>query len=721
MEPAAVAPDPLETEESLLGADAGMQVLKHGDTFAVFDRHGEVGRTGVGEQGLYHRGTRHLSRWELWINHCRSLLLNSTMKEDNSLLVVEFSTPDIQDDDTTVVPQCTLHGFRSLILRDGAFHEYLCLTNYATQPLDLLIEYRFAADYRDIFEIRGAVRAQRGNLLPAELDGDAIILGYRGLDNVERKTQLKFEGGSEHLDQSICRVPIRLSTHAEQTLHATISCTSGTGYFSVKTHAEAVADVNVSLQHDIAGRAEVVTSNEQMNEWINRSVADLRMLTTDTMYGRYPYAGVPWFSTPFGRDGIIAALETCWVQPELARGVLSFLAATQASEVDVLSEAEPGKILHEMRDGEMAALGEVPFRRYYGSVDSTPLFVVLAGRYFRRSGDRSFIEFIWPHIKRALAWIEDFGDRDDDGFVEYQRHGSRGLVQQGWKDSDDSIFHANGADAEGPIAVSEVQGYVYEAKQLAAEMAVVLGESAWSAQLLKEAEELRSRFHRAFWLDAIDTYAIAVDGDKKPCAVRSSNSGHLLYSGIASEQHAARVAETLTNDRGFNGWGVRTISQGEARYNPMSYHNGSVWPHDSAIGAAGLARYGFRDKANQIMTGLFEASLFTTLHRLPELFCGFSRLAGHAPTLYPVACSPQAWAAGSVFMLLQASLGLTFSPHKPQVQFDHPVFPAFLDWVRIRNLRIGDGVIDLALRRHPRDVGLSVERKEGDIDVTVLA
>ncbi|QDV13068.1 Amylo-alpha-1,6-glucosidase [Rosistilla oblonga] len=706
-------------------APADIQVLKQGDTFAIFDRLGEVGTAGESEQGLYHLGTRFLSNWELLINQKRPLLLNSTMKEDNSSLVVQMTTPELPQSGH-VLPQGTLHVFRSMLLDSGGFYEHLQLKNYSRCPIELSIEYRFDADFRDIFEVRGERRAKRGDLLEPEINGSTVKLAYRGLDEQQRQVSLAFEGQIESIQRRRCVMHVRLDGGGETTLHAMAECrTEKPGHVKKpetppRNHAEAVEGWTTRIRETESERTEIFTSNEEFNGWLNRSNADLDMLISDTIYGRYPYAGVPWFATPFGRDGIITAIETLWVRPKLSRGVLSFLAATQATEVDPNVEAEPGKIIHEMRDGEMATLGEVPFKRYYGTVDATPLFVVLAGQYFRRTGDREFIEFIWHNIRRAINWIDEYGDLDGDGFVEYQSHNDRGLTHQCWKDSNDSIFHSDGRDARGAIAVSEVQGYVYEAKLLAAELAEVMDDHSWAAELRKQAAELKVKFHDAFWVNSLGTYAIALDGDKKPCEVRNSNAGHLLYSGIVDETHAESVAATLIDPRTFNGWGIRTISDGEARFNPMSYHNGSIWPHDTAICAAGLARYGFRDACARVTAGLFDASLFNDLHRLPELFCGFDRMPGHAPTLYPVACSPQAWATGAVFLLLQSILGLEFSPTKPQIRFENPRLPDFLNWVRIQNLRVGDGVVDLAFHRHPRDVGMNVERKEGDVQIVVI-
>jgi glycogen debranching enzyme len=674
----------------------------------------------MGEAGIYHEGTRFLSYFEFRVNEYRPFLLNSTVQEDNALLMVDLTTPDLYESSHYAIPKGVLHISRNKLLQAGLHYECMRFFNYGNETINLYLEFQFAADYADIFEVRGTKRSKRGQDLPIQHTAQELVFGYRGLDNEIRRTRILFSQPSAKQDGGYVYFIISLSPEEEKQLYFTIVCEAGNHKPPISTYKEDLARSYHSVKTARDKIGHVRTSNEQFNAWLNRSAADLQMLTTHTMHGDYPYAGIPWFSTPFGRDGIITALQYLWLNPQLARGVLSFLAATQATEENLAQDAEPGKILHESRKGEMATLQEVPFWRYYGSVDATPLFIMLAGAYYHRTGDRSFLATIWPNIQCALDWIDNYGDCDGDGFVEYARHSANGLIQQGWKDSNDSIFHQDGRLAEGPIALCEVQGYVYAAKKAAATLASVFGQKDRAVELRRQTGALKKKFNQAFWCEEIGTFALALDGHKRPCRVASSNAGQVLFSGIAYSEYAQRVAETLFKGTSFSGWGIRTLASTESRFNPMSYHNGSIWPHDNGIIAMGLAHYGFKKQALKILSGLFDASTVLDLNRVPELFCGFDRFPGQVPILYPVACSPQAWASGAIFHLLQACLGLTFSEKKPQLRFNHPQLPAYLQHLEITNLCFGDTVIDLTLKRHLHDVGVNVLCKEGDIEVAVI-
>jgi glycogen debranching enzyme len=698
-------------------ADERALVLKHGDTFAVFDHYGDAVPLGLGEQGLYHDGTRHLSRLEVRLDRRRPLLLSSTVKEDNELLTVDLTNPDLVIGPNVRIARDTLHLLRSKFLWDGACYERWRVTNHGLAPVSAAIDVAFDADFADIFEVRGMRRARRGRLEPPRIGRQDVTLAYVGLDHVRRTTVVTFSRTPSDLTASGARFELTLAPQETFEVRLTIACCEPA---DPEQHDEIFAKSAALVQEAKARRCGVFTSNEQFNDWMKRSEADLRMMVTQTADGPYPYAGVPWFSTPFGRDGLITAMEVLWADPGLAKGVLSYLAATQATETLPDRDAEPGKILHERRGGEMAALGEIPFDRYYGSVDATPLFVMLAGAYYRRTADAPFIERIWPHVERALTWIDQFGDKDQDGFVEYATQSPGGLVQQGWKDSSDSIFHADGHVAEAPIALCEVQGYVFDAKMSAAALAGVLGFADRAADLVRQADTLRERFEQKFWCEDLGMYALALDGAKQPCRVRASNAGQCLFSRIASPAAARRIADQLFDESMHSGWGVRTVASTAARYNPMSYHNGSVWPHDNALIAAGLGRYGLTAQAGRLLGDLFDASLFVDLRRLPELFCGFARRPGEGPTRYPVACLPQAWAAGAIFLMIEGCLGLSIDTPSRRVTFARPVLPAFLDRLRIENLSIGSASLDLLIERHKYNVSVRALRRTEDIEIVVI-
>lgn len=696
-----------------------LRVLKEGETFAIFDCHGDIQPIGLGEQGIFHEGTRFLSNMELRFAGERPLLLGSTINKQNDLLAVDLMNSDILVEGRQI-RRDSIHIFRSKFIWKGSCFEQLRLTNFSLEPLEIPFSISFSADYADIFEVRGTRRKERGKCGPVKVTESSAILSYEGLDGGTRTTCIEFTPQPEKLSPTEATYRAALKSKESLTICITVTCNYQQCQNACGTYEQALAEAQNSLLEFNKGYCNLITDDVRFNTLLARSQSDLIMMTTNTSSGAYPYAGIPWFSTPFGRDGIITALEMLWANPGIARGVLAFLAKTQADRIDAENDAEPGKILHETRKGEMAALREIPFGLYYGSVDSTPLFIVLAGAYYERTGDHAFIAEIWPNVLRALDWIDTYGDADGDGFVEYARHSHEGLVQQGWKDSDDSVFHADGSLAKAPIALCEVQGYVYEAKIRAAEMAETLENVAFAAQLREQAQALRHRFHEAFWCEELSFYALALDGDKRPCLVRTSNAGHCLFSGIATPEHAASMSAQFLSDSFYTGWGVRTVASSEKRYNPMSYHNGSIWPHDNALIAAGLARFGFTTQAIAILEGIYHASLAMDLFRLPELFCGFKRRDDFNPILYPVACAPQAWAAASVYLMLQGCMGLSINAGENSISFLHPVLPPFLNEVSINNLQVGkDSSVDVVLKRYDRDVTVSVVRKEGPVKVVI--
>jgi glycogen debranching enzyme len=692
--------------------------LKHGDMFIVVDGHGDIGASAGGPDGLFQSDTRFLSHLELLLNGMPPLPLGSNIRDDNSLITIDLTNPDIYFEKENVLQKDTLHLLRTIFLWRGIAYHRLSVRNYGEQRIQAQLTFTFGNDFADLFEVRGMRRKRRGTSVNSVVGSQGVLLHYEGLDARTHTTMLRFEPPPDQISTSSASYRLELDPDEHVPLFLTVGCDQPPQK-PAPPFLRSLRAASRERKAATSGAATIETSNALFNEVLCRAMADLTMLTTDTPQGRFPYAGIPWYSTTFGRDSLITAMETLWLDPGIARGVLRRLAAFQANKQDLLADAEPGKILHEMRAGEMAALREVPFGLYYGSVDSTPLFVMLAGLYDERTRDDETLQELWPAIENALAWIDGPADPDHDGFVEYHRATEEGLANQGWKDSYDAIFHADGSLAHGPIALVEVQGYVCAAKRLAANCARRLGYEARASELAAQAERLAAQINEAFWCPEIDTYALALDGAKEPCRVRTSNAGHLLFTGVAPPHHARTVATRLLGPECFSGWGIRTVATSEVRYNPMSYHNGSVWPHDNALVAAGLARYGMKQQAERVFSGLFEAAMYMELERLPELFCGFRRERGRGPTLYPVACAPQAWASGAPFLLLQACLGLDFDPARNEVKFHAPALPPFLDRVVLRNLRLHASSVDVSIWRHNGNVSLEVLRKQGPIKISV--
>ncbi|MGH7932466.1 MAG: amylo-alpha-1,6-glucosidase, partial [Candidatus Binataceae bacterium] len=612
---------------SALASRRIVRVLANGQSFAVFDVAGDILDSPLEALGFFHRDTRYLSRFELRINRNTPYFLNSYLSDDKAQLRVNLTNPDLDGSGGAIkLSRDLIQMERSWALTDAKLVHRLSVRNYGGAPLQILLEFFFGADFADIFEVRGVRREIHGTVFRPELGKKTVRFSYKGLDGVKRLTEIAFDTTPRALSGGRAAFVLNLAPNENRGLE--IGITSG-GRVGPRGRRERSANFDSALaarRSEIADSqamwAKLSASNQLFDSLLKRSQADLTALISHTPDGSFMMAGIPWFATLFGRDSIITTLSVLPFNPNIAAVTLRTLAGMQGSQIDEAREEQPGKIVHEIRAGEMAATGEVPFGRYYGSIDSTPLFLWLFGRCVATTGNLALAEELWPSAARALEWIERWGDRDGDGYVEYMRKTPRGLANQGWKDSYDAISHANGDLASAPIALAEVQGYVYAAYVSVADVAARLGRSDVAGRLADRAASLRKAFSRDFWLEPERTVALALDAEKKPCRVMTSNAAHCLAAGLLETDQAASLSERLLGDDMLSGWGVRTLSANERRYNPMSYHNGSVWPHDNAIAAVGLARYGNSAGALRILDGLFDAAVHLETASLPELFCG---------------------------------------------------------------------------------------------------
>ena len=706
------------TEAASSTQERRMLAVKHGDAFALFDNHGDVVGAENAPEGVFFRDTRHLSFWRLTVCGTYPLLLGSAIDDRLDALNVDLTNPGLTNRDGVRIPADALHISRTKLLYDKSGYERLTVRNFDRKTHKFSLEIVLGADFCDMFEVRGSKRKMRGTRHGPLLHEGSVRYRYTGLDAVERHTHMTFEPLPDVLNSNRVRFDIQLEPGQRQVIFTRAAFDDDAADNPARAYLKAYRALRKGRQESRIARPRISSSNAAFDTMLERSIADVTTLTTQTPQGPAAYAGIPWYCTLFGRDSLITALQTLWYDPSLSRGTLLRLGELQAQEDDPIADAEPGKILHETRRGEMANTGEVPFRHYYGSVDSTPLFVHLAGEYFRRTGDEETIEKLWPQLEAAAGWIESSGDRDGDGFFEYGRRNAEGLRNQGWKDSHDAISHSDGRLAEGPIALVEMQAYVYGAWRAMASLAAARGDSNSAKAWEEKAADLKHRFAETFFDAEMGCFILAFDGNKEPCRVVSSNAGHALFTGIAVPEHAKAVADRLLAPDVFSGWGIRTLSRREKRYNPMSYHNGSIWPHDNALIVAGLARYGYKGAVEKVFTALFEASQYFDQQRFPELFCGFGRRWGRGPTLYPVACAPQAWSSATPFMITQAALGMSIkAPRK--ITFEKPRLPSFLESLSLDGLECGEHSIDLDVQQMPPATSVFVRRGDDDWDVSV--
>jgi glycogen debranching enzyme len=694
-------------------------IIREGDIFLLMDESGNVPVGNDRGLGLYHADTRHLSGFNFYFHTSPPVVLLSTAELGFGSEHV-LSNPQLRTAEGQVIPRGRIEVRRQRMISD-LLEETLQITNYHDQPVTLELQLELAADFADIFEVRGFQRERRGTMADPVVTPDTVTYEYHGLDGRVRRTIVGFAPAPHLLSSS--GAAFRVTLAQRQTWTARISVSIGDGphhRVAARNRRDRFQAAVDSYGRWSAGCAQVFTDNELFNKALERSLSDLRMLWDETEDGaRFPAAGTPWYDALFGRDSLIMGFQTIAFRPQIARETLKTLARRQGSELEPWRDEEPGKILHEFRQGEVSLAGELPYSPYFDTIDATPLFLLLIAEYYAWTGDRRLLQELRPHLLAAIDWLGHYGDSDGDGYIDYAKRSARGLVNQGWKDSVDAIVHADGSLAEQPIALVEVQGYVYAAKRRLTPVLEALGLTDLARRLSREARALRRRFQNDFWLPDEGFYALALGGQKRPCAAISSNVGHALWSGIITRERAAAVVERMLANDLFSGWGIRTLSRSNPRYNPLGYHLGTVWPHDNAIAAFGFKMYGFEDEVNELATALFDAASSFRYYRLPELFGGEARTPHHAPVAYPVACRPQGWAAGAFPMLLHAILGLKADAPRGVLQVVRPRLPYWLNTVQVRGLRVGRGHVDLLFRRRRQGTQVEVLETSGGVRVSL--
>lgn len=718
-------------------------VLKENLVFMVSADDGDVSQANTDGLGMYYKDTRYLSVLEIQVNGYTPALLTSS-GEFNFMGNIQSANPLMQipagdfqkgqQDKITLLPR-TISIRRNRFIEDG-MHERLGFFNYNSFPVTLTLQMRFGSDFRDMFDVRGYKRPRHGELRPPHWDGQRLIFTYMGLDQHERRTEVAFdttpsqvvlhEAGGETL-QLEERDLLPYSTSA--VVMPTVDPAMADAIFNIRLEPNQPFAITYHIipqglgngrgvlptAFDMGARrmrlayeswfkecTNIKSDNEVFDKFLQRSIYDLRILTEELPTGLFPVAGIPWYAVPFGRDALITALQTLIFDPQLAVGTLRYLANHQGKEVNDWNEEEPGKILHELRAGEMAVLREMPHVPYYGSVDSTPLFIMLFAETMRWLNSEELYKELLPNIKAALHWIDQYGDKDGDGFIEYHCHNERGVKNQGWKDNAVSLQFRDGRFPDPPIALCEAQAYVYTAKLGLAEVVERQGEGEWAARLRDEANRLKQLFNEKFWMPEEEFFAQALDKDKRQVPTVGSNPGHCLWCGIIDQDKIEPVVRRMLSDDMSSGWGIRTVSTKEPSFNPMSYHNGSVWPHDNSILAAGFKIAGFDEEANTIISQIFVASQRFRYYRLPELFCGFQQDNRYysSPAEYPVSCSPQAWTAGAAIFFLQTMLGLEPDAARRHLKL-RPNLPPWLSQLSLESMLIGDFKVSFEVRRDP--------------------
>lgn len=714
--------EPIGGPRQLEVGEGGLIVLKDGPLFLVQPADGQGP---MPESGLFYRDTRFLNGFQWWIGD-EPLVVLSTAIYDTNRAQIDMTNPDMTVDGRHV-PAHNLHFRMTLMVADRLYLRVRQM-NFAHKTLTVRLKLRFMADYRDIFEVRGVVeRNIRGQYQAPVVQGSRATFYYRGIDGLARSTVIAADPAPDEWvktpDRAVDAIyHMTLDPRVKQYRYLTIAPNRGLAP-EEKTESLSRRFTLVALKQARAARewAEqctvIETDNRVYNHMLRQAGADMRALMTEYPQGRIVDAGIPWYAAPFGRDAAITGIETLLLNPDIAKDSIKFLAQLQGQAVNDWRDEEPGKILHELRQGELAQAGEIPHTPYYGSIDSTLWWIIALYETWRYTGDKPFLHALKGPLMQAVEWIRRYGDRDQDGFLEYGKRAPNGLDNQGWKDSFDSIMDSSGHPAPPPIALVEVQGYAYYALRCAAELFRALGESVRAEAADKDAQQLKGRFSQAFVKEEGRSIIYALDGQKRPVHAVTSNEGHLLFTGILLPRWARTVIRRLMHPDMLSGYGVRTLSQNMPFYNPMSYHNGSVWPHDNAIIAWGLKVQGAIHELMTLSHQLYEAAQYFPSGRLPELYCGFTRRAGAGPVQYPVACNPQAWSAAVPFFLLRLWLGIAVHGHEVRIQ--QPELPPWINEIYLDRLRIGGGELTLEFARGRGVTYANVVRHDGPLQVVI--
>jgi glycogen debranching enzyme len=710
---------------SITQSIADAVVIKNENLFFLSLPNGHVPMEGNHGFGLYYNDCRYLKGYEIKLANAEMNLLVSDASKGFAA-VFELTNPEINLGESNHI-QANDIGMkveRIIDSENDSLYEWITFQNYGRETFKCPLSLQFNADFNDIFAIRGLLEQHLGEVEAPAFIEDSLRFCYHGADGYERDLDVRFSPEPDEVEDT--KIVFQLDLEPAETKQILVSLTVSEAKNPDEENSK--PDNEPSLQgiteylkrvsdEWLESHTHVHSDSLLLNQIIERSLRDLRMLRNNLDEEEYFAAGVPWFTTLFGRDSAITALETLAYNPEIAAETLKLLAKYQGTQIDEWRDEQPGKILHEIRVGELARLGEIPHTPYYGSVDATPLFLILIAKHADWVGNLDLFNELQESVESALKWLTDYAT-GENGFIQYHSASKNGLVNQGWKDSGNAIINKDGSLAKPPIALVEVQGYAYMAMKAIARLYNRAGDKARGDFLRKKAQALYQRFNQAFWLEDLGYYALALQADDRPCAVVASNPGEALWTGIIEPKYAKQTADRLLAEDMFSGWGVRTLSEKEISYNPLGYHLGTVWPHDNALIAAGLRNYGFDKQAFKIFVGIVEAAMQIKFYRLPELFAGFSRSDYNTIVNYPVACHPQAWSAGSIPFLIQEFLGLKPDAFEQRLRIIRPALPDFVDRIELHGLRVGGAIADLSFERtSDQRVAFKILNIKGTLDI----